>query len=109
MCSLVASSICERSNSRILVSVRLRMMVCHSVNRFLGEGRGIANGFHQALCLTCCGPTLILNLAFASFYLPLNFVEFACKCIGKDITRFKTADELEGIKSVLRNLLGTLY
>ncbi|UJR07552.1 hypothetical protein I4U23_011840 [Adineta vaga] len=70
----------------------------------LSDGRGMASGFHQALCLTRGGPTLNVNLTFACFYLPLNFVDFSCKYLRKDITKGISAGELEGIKRLFRNL-----
>jgi hypothetical protein len=71
---------------------------------FLGDGRGMASGFHQALCLTPSGPTLNINLAFACFYLPLNFVEFSCRYLRKDITKSITEAEVAGIRQLFRNL-----
>ncbi|CAF1077709.1 unnamed protein product [Rotaria sordida] len=70
----------------------------------LGDGRGMASGFHQALCLTHGGPTLNINLAFTCFYLPLNFVDFSCKYLRKDITQRITETEIEGIKRLFKNL-----
>ncbi|CAF4026284.1 unnamed protein product [Rotaria sordida] len=59
----------------------------------LNDGCGMASGFHQALCLTRSGPTLNINLAFTCFYVPLNFVEFYCKYLRKDITKRMTEVE----------------
>ena len=70
----------------------------------IGDGRGLASGFHQALCLTMSGPTLNVNLAFTCFYLPLNFVEFACLYLRKDIRKNITDAEIEGLRRLLRNL-----
>jgi len=64
----------------------------------------MASGFHQALCLTPKGPTLNINLAFACFYLPLNFVDFSCQYLRKDITKGITEAELNGIKQLFKNL-----
>lgn len=75
-----------------------------SKSRTLGDGRGMASGFHQALCLTRSGPTLNLNLAFASFYLPLNFVEFASKYIRKDITKNLERYEISAMTELFDNL-----
>jgi hypothetical protein len=71
---------------------------------FLEDGRGMASGFHQALCLTHDGPTLNINLAFTCFYLPLNFVDFSCKYLRKDITQGITEFEIDGIKRLFKNL-----
>ncbi|CAF3366395.1 unnamed protein product [Rotaria socialis] len=71
----------------------------------LGDGRGMANGFYQALFLTQCGPTLNVNLAFTCFYMPLNFVEFATKYLRKDITKGLNENELQGFKRIVRNML----
>ncbi|CAF1114885.1 unnamed protein product [Adineta ricciae] len=70
----------------------------------LNDGRGMASGFHQALCLTRGGPTLNVNLTFACFYLPLNFVDFSCKYLRKDITRGISPGEIEGIRQLFKNL-----
>ena len=64
----------------------------------------MASGFHQALCLTRSGPTLNLNLAFASFYLPLNFVEFASKYLRKDITKNLERYETSAMTELFENL-----
>lgn len=64
----------------------------------------MASGFHQALCLTRSGPTLNLNLAFASFYLPLNFVEFASKYLRKDITKNLDRYEIDAMTELFENL-----
>jgi hypothetical protein len=64
----------------------------------------MASGFHQALCLTPSGPTLNINLAFTCFYLPLNFVEFSCQYLRKDIKRSITEAEIEGIRQLFKNL-----
>ncbi|CAF3351794.1 unnamed protein product [Rotaria sp. Silwood1] len=71
----------------------------------LGDGRGMASGFYQALFLTQCGPTLNMNLAFTCFYMPLNFIEFATKYLRKDITKGLNEGELQGFKRIVRNLL----
>lgn len=71
----------------------------------LGDGRGMANGFYQALFLTQCGPTLNINLTFTCFYMPLNFVEFATKYLRKDITKGLSEGELQGFKRIVRNML----
>ena len=73
----------------------------------LGDGRGMASGFYQALFLTQCGPTLNINLAFTCFYMPLNFVEFASKYLRKDITIPKGLSdaELQGFKRLIKNML----
>lgn len=71
----------------------------------LGDGRGMASGFYQALFLTQSGPTLNINLAFTCFYMPLNFVEFATKYLRKDITKGLSEAELQGFKRIVRNML----
>lgn len=67
----------------------------------------MASGFHQALCLTRGGLTLNVNLAFTCFYLPLNFVDFACRYLRKDITRGISPNEIDGIKRLFKNLPST--
>ncbi|CAF1254023.1 unnamed protein product [Rotaria sordida] len=71
----------------------------------LGDGRGLASGFHQALCLTRDGPTINVNLAFTCFYQPLNFVDFACQYLRQDITRGVNEAELEGMQKLFKNIL----
>ncbi|CAF3231399.1 unnamed protein product [Rotaria sp. Silwood2] len=70
----------------------------------LGDGRGLASGFHQALCLTRGGPTINVNLAFTCFYQPLNFVEFACRYLRQDIRQGVNKAELEGMEELFWNL-----
>lgn len=45
----------------------------------------MASGFYQALFLTQMGITLNMNLTFSCFYQPLNFIDFACKYLRKNI------------------------
>jgi len=71
----------------------------------LGDGRGMAKGFFQALFLTQCGPTLNINLAFTCFYMPLNFVDFATRYLRVDITeRRLTENDLKQFEKYIRNL-----
>lgn len=69
------------------------------------DGRGMAKGFYQALFLTRSGPTLNVNLTFTCFYMPLNFVDFACKYLRKDITQGLTDYEARAFKKIIRDLL----
>ena len=65
----------------------------------------MAKGFYQALFLTRCGPTLSINLTFTCFYMPLNFVQFACKYLRKDITKGFTEQELRAFRKLVKDLL----
>jgi len=53
----------------------------------LGDGRGLASGFYQAIILGQRGLTLNVNNTFTCFYQNLNLVEFISKFLGKDISR----------------------
>ncbi len=68
----------------------------------------MAKGFYQALFLTQCGPTLNINLTFTCFYMPLNFVEFACKYLRKDITQGLQERDLKLFEQMIRNLQSRL-
>ncbi len=68
----------------------------------------MAKGFYQALFLTQCGPTLNINLTFTCFYMPLNFVEFACKYLRKDITGGLQQKDLKLFEQMIRNLQSKL-
>ncbi|CAF4872522.1 unnamed protein product [Rotaria sp. Silwood1] len=70
----------------------------------LGDGRGMARGFYQALFLTQMGPTLNINLTFTCFFMPLNFVDFACKYLRKDITKGLNENDLKVFEKIVRNL-----
>ncbi|CAF4903023.1 unnamed protein product [Rotaria sp. Silwood1] len=70
----------------------------------LGDGRGLASGFHQALCLTRGGPTINVNLAFTCFYQPINFVDFACRYLRQDIRQGVNEAELDGMKKLFKNI-----
>ncbi|CAF3650729.1 unnamed protein product [Rotaria sordida] len=70
----------------------------------LGDGRGMAKGFYQALFLTQGGPTINVNLTFTCFYMPLRFVEFACKYLRKDITSDLREEDLKPFEKIIRNL-----
>jgi hypothetical protein len=64
----------------------------------------MAKGFYQALFLTRCGPTLNMNLTFTCFYMPLNFVQFACKYLRKDITTGFTDNELRAFRKLVKDI-----
>ncbi|CAF3771180.1 unnamed protein product [Rotaria sp. Silwood1] len=100
----VIETLFKQSIRNDLVCIRNNFYSRHQQLIDLGDGRGMANGFHQALCLTHSGPTLNINLAFTCFYLPLNFVDFSCKYLRKDITKKITPTEIEGIKQLFKNL-----
>lgn len=74
---------------------------------FIGDGRGMAKGFYQALFLTRSGPTLNVNLTFTCFYMPLNFVDFTCQYLRKNIKKEGLNDqEAKMFKKIIRDLLG---
>ncbi|CAF3078686.1 unnamed protein product, partial [Rotaria sp. Silwood2] len=88
-----------------LVCVRNQFYNRNQILDDLLDGRGMAKGFYQALFLTRCGPTLNVNLTFTCFYMPLNFVDFACKYLRKDITTNFTEYEAKVFKKLIRDLL----
>ena len=51
----------------------------------LGDGRGLASGFYQAIVLGQSGLTLNMNNTFCCFYQHYNLVEFLSCFIGQDI------------------------
>ncbi|CAF0858888.1 unnamed protein product [Rotaria sp. Silwood1] len=53
----------------------------------LGDGRGLAHGFYQAMFLTKIGATININSTFTCFYQPLNLVDFLCDYLQHDIIR----------------------
>jgi hypothetical protein len=64
----------------------------------------MAKGFYQALFLTQGGPTLNINLTFTCFYMPLNFVQFACKYLRKDITQDLNETDIKVFAEMIGNL-----
>ncbi len=52
-----------------------------------GDGRGLANGFFQAMFLTKIGATININSTFTCFYQPFNLVHFLCEYLQHDIVR----------------------
>ncbi|CAF1024442.1 unnamed protein product [Rotaria sp. Silwood1] len=88
-----------------LVCVRNQFYNRNQILDDLKDGRGMAKGFYQALFLTRCGPTLNINLTFTCFYMPLNFVHFACKYLRKDITNGFTEYEAKAFAKIVRDLL----
>ncbi|CAF1041399.1 unnamed protein product [Rotaria sordida] len=88
-----------------LVCVRNQFYNRNQILDDLKDGRGMAKGFYQALFLTRCGPTLNVNLTFTCFYMPLNFVDFACKYLRKDITKGFTEYEAKIFRKLIRDLL----
>ena len=70
----------------------------------------MAKGFYQALFLTRSGPTLNLNLTFTCFYMPLNFVDFACKYLRKDIVKHGLTDqEATTFRKIIKDLLSECF
>ena len=70
----------------------------------------MAKGFYQALFLTRNGPTLNVNLTFTCFYNPLNFVDFACKYLRKNIKEDGLSDrEAQVFKKIIKNLLSKFF
>ncbi|CAF0770466.1 unnamed protein product [Didymodactylos carnosus] len=53
----------------------------------LGDGRGLAQGFYQAMFLTQCGPTLNINATFTCFYHGMDLVRFVSDYLQQDITK----------------------
>ncbi|CAF4641342.1 unnamed protein product, partial [Rotaria sp. Silwood2] len=51
----------------------------------LGDGRGLASGFYQAIVLGEHGPTLNINNTFCCFYQNYNLVEFLSCYLSHDI------------------------
>lgn len=74
----------QQARSR-LISIRNQFYDRRKELEDLGDGRGMAKGFYQALFLTQCGPTLNVNLSFTCFYMPLNFVDFVSQYLRVDI------------------------
>ncbi|UJR20428.1 hypothetical protein I4U23_023559 [Adineta vaga] len=70
----------------------------------MGDGRGMAKGFYQALFLTQNGPTININLTFTCFYMPNKFVDFATQYLRRDITRGIHKNELDVLAKNIRNL-----
>ncbi|CAF1673252.1 unnamed protein product [Rotaria magnacalcarata] len=64
----------------------------------LKDGIGLASGFRQALCLTRCGLTINGDLAFTSFYQPLNFIDFACQYLDRNIRNGFNQYELDDLR-----------
>ncbi|CAF4470917.1 unnamed protein product, partial [Rotaria sp. Silwood2] len=71
----------------------------------LQDGRGMAKGFYQALFLTRLGPTLNVNLTFTCFYMPMNFVQFACQYLREDITKGFPDYKAKAFRQIIRDLL----
>jgi len=54
---------------------------------YLGDGRGLASGFYQAIVLGERGPTLNINNTFCCFYQNYNLVEFLSCYLNNDIRK----------------------
>jgi hypothetical protein len=53
----------------------------------LGDGRGLASGFYQAIVLGERGPTLNINNTFCCFYQNYNLVEFLSCYLNNDVRK----------------------
>lgn len=71
----------------------------------LKDGRGMAKGFYQALFLTRFGPTLNVNLTFTCFYMPFDFIHFACEYLREDITRGLSDNKSKTFAKIIRGLI----
>ncbi len=58
-----------------------------SIVSYLGDGRGLATGFYQAIVLGERGPTLNINNTFCCFYQNYNLVEFLSCYLNHDIRK----------------------
>lgn len=68
----------------------------------------MAKGFYQALFLTRSGPTLNVNLTFTCFYMPMNFIQFACEYLREDITKEFPDKKAKAFQKLMRGLLSML-
>ena len=65
----------------------------------------MAYGFYEALFLTQRGPTLNMNLTFTCFYDPINFLNFACKYLRKDIIKYGLNEiELKAFRKIVYDM-----
>ncbi|UJR24794.1 hypothetical protein I4U23_006169 [Adineta vaga] len=72
----------------------------------LGDGRGLASGFYQAVVLGERGPTLNINNTFCCFYQNYNLVEFISCYLGQDIRRsgISSKDQPLLVRKILKSL-----
>ncbi|CAF1268322.1 unnamed protein product [Rotaria sp. Silwood1] len=72
----------------------------------LGDGRGLASGFYQAMVLGERGPTLNINNNFCCFYQNYNLVEFISCYLGQDIRRngISPKDQPLLVRKILKSL-----
>jgi eukaryotic translation initiation factor 2C len=73
----------------------------------LGDGRGLASGFYQAIVLGERGPTLNINNTFCCFYQNYNLVEFLSCYMGHDIR--KSGIPLKDHPLIVRKVLKSLW
>lgn len=72
----------------------------------LGDGRGIASGFYQAIVLGERGPTLNINNTFTCFYQNYNLVEFLSCYLSNDVKKhgIPSKDQPLLVRKVLKSL-----
>ncbi|CAF1131852.1 unnamed protein product [Rotaria sordida] len=78
----------------------------------LGDGRGLALGFYQAIVLGERGPMLHINNTFSCFYQNYNLVEFISCYLGHDIRKYgiPSKDQSLLVRKILKSLwFVTLY
>ncbi|CAF4038167.1 unnamed protein product [Rotaria magnacalcarata] len=100
----IIETLFKQSARKDLVCIRNQFYDRHRQLTNLNDGRGIAKGFYQSLFLTQIGPTININLSFACFYMPLNFVDFARDFLRKDITKDFAEWEIKKFEKMIRNL-----
>ncbi|CAF3707984.1 unnamed protein product [Rotaria sordida] len=72
----------------------------------LGDGRGLASGFYQAIVLGERGPTLNINNTFCCFYQNYNLVEFLSCYLSHDIRKhgIPPKDHVLLVRKILKSL-----
>ncbi|CAF0840758.1 unnamed protein product [Adineta ricciae] len=89
-----------------MVNIKNRSYPKHQKLDDLGDGRGLASGFYQAIVLGERGPTLNVNNTFCCFYQNYNLVEFITCYLGTDIRRsgISSKDQPLLVRKILKSI-----
>jgi eukaryotic translation initiation factor 2C len=90
-----------------MILVNTQQIIFDLENIFvIGDGRGLASGFYQAIVLGERGPTLNINNTFSCFYQNYNLVEFISCYLDQDIRKhgISSKDQPLLVRKILKSI-----
>ncbi|CAF1402264.1 unnamed protein product [Adineta steineri] len=103
----ILETLLKQTTRATMVSVKNQFYDRRQTLDDLGDGRGLAGGFYQAMFLTKLGATININSTFTCFYQPFNLVHFLCEYLQHDIVRDGINDREQQL--LLRKVLKPIW